>query len=80
MGAVIAPICFLGGPILTRAAWYTAGTYEYYLNYGTNFNALKNIGSLLYSLFHIFVQVWLAGYQPSQRVLQVINFYTWVVH
>ncbi|CAB3230807.1 unnamed protein product [Arctia plantaginis] len=25
MGAVIAPICFLGGPILTRAAWYTAG-------------------------------------------------------
>ena len=35
MGAVIAPICFLGGPILTRAAWYTAGTYEYYLNYGT---------------------------------------------
>lgn len=22
MGAVIAPICFLGGPILTRAAWY----------------------------------------------------------
>ncbi|XP_075992492.1 growth hormone-inducible transmembrane protein-like [Anticarsia gemmatalis] len=25
MGAVIAPICFLGGPVLTRAAWYTAG-------------------------------------------------------
>ncbi|XP_049867723.1 growth hormone-inducible transmembrane protein-like [Pectinophora gossypiella] len=25
MGAVIAPLCFLGGPILTRAAWYTAG-------------------------------------------------------
>lgn len=25
MGAVIAPICFLGGPILIRAAWYTAG-------------------------------------------------------
>ncbi|CAG4998379.1 unnamed protein product [Parnassius apollo] len=25
MGAVIAPICFLGGPILMRAAWYTAG-------------------------------------------------------
>jgi len=25
IGAVIAPICFLGGPILTRAAWYTAG-------------------------------------------------------
>jgi len=25
MGAVIAPICFLGGPILYRAAWYTAG-------------------------------------------------------
>lgn len=25
MGAVIAPMCFLGGPILTRAAWYTAG-------------------------------------------------------
>lgn len=24
MGAVIAPICFLGGPILIRAAWYTA--------------------------------------------------------
>ncbi|GBP76686.1 Growth hormone-inducible transmembrane protein [Eumeta japonica] len=25
MGAVIAPMCFLGGPILMRAAWYTAG-------------------------------------------------------
>lgn len=25
LGAVIAPLCFLGGPILTRAAWYTAG-------------------------------------------------------
>jgi len=25
MGTVIAPICFLGGPILYRAAWYTAG-------------------------------------------------------
>jgi len=25
MGAVVAPICFLGGPLLTRAAWYTAG-------------------------------------------------------
>merc|ERR1711994_986432 len=24
-GAGIAPICLLGGPILTRAAWYTAG-------------------------------------------------------
>merc|ERR1711993_33205 len=22
---VLAPMCFLGGPILTRAAWYTAG-------------------------------------------------------
>lgn len=25
LGAVVAPICLLGGPILTRAAWYTAG-------------------------------------------------------
>ncbi|XP_026468682.1 growth hormone-inducible transmembrane protein-like isoform X1 [Ctenocephalides felis] len=25
VGAVIAPICLLGGPLLTRAAWYTAG-------------------------------------------------------
>jgi len=25
IGAVIAPMCMLGGPILTRAAWYTAG-------------------------------------------------------
>ncbi|BES88983.1 UPF0005 [Nesidiocoris tenuis] len=25
MGAVIAPMCFMGGPILVRAAWYTAG-------------------------------------------------------
>lgn len=25
LGAVIAPLCFIGGPILTRAAWYTAG-------------------------------------------------------
>ena len=25
VGAVVAPICLLGGPILTRAAWYTAG-------------------------------------------------------
>ncbi|XP_055614405.1 growth hormone-inducible transmembrane protein-like [Uranotaenia lowii] len=25
LGAVIAPICFVGGPILVRAAWYTAG-------------------------------------------------------
>lgn len=25
VGAVIAPICVLGGPLLVRAAWYTAG-------------------------------------------------------
>jgi len=25
LGAVIAPLCFVGGPILLRAAWYTAG-------------------------------------------------------
>ncbi|XP_046401946.1 growth hormone-inducible transmembrane protein [Ischnura elegans] len=25
VGAVIAPLCFLGGPILIRAMWYTAG-------------------------------------------------------
>ncbi|CAL1280865.1 unnamed protein product [Larinioides sclopetarius] len=25
MGAVVAPLCFLGGPLLMRAAWYTAG-------------------------------------------------------
>ncbi|GIX87630.1 growth hormone-inducible transmembrane protein [Caerostris darwini] len=25
MGAVVAPVCFLGGPIIMRAAWYTAG-------------------------------------------------------
>ncbi|XP_066254791.1 growth hormone-inducible transmembrane protein-like [Euwallacea similis] len=25
MGAMVAPLCFLGGPILIRAAWYTAG-------------------------------------------------------
>jgi len=25
IGCVVAPLCFLGGPILTRAAWYTAG-------------------------------------------------------
>ena len=25
MGAVIAPLCFIGGPIMLRAAWYTAG-------------------------------------------------------
>merc|ERR1711997_233674 len=25
IGGVIAPICLLGGPIITRAAWYTAG-------------------------------------------------------
>lgn len=25
MGLMLAPICFLGGPILIRAAWYTAG-------------------------------------------------------
>jgi len=25
IGAVIAPLCFLGGPVLTRAAYYTAG-------------------------------------------------------
>ncbi|RZF37530.1 hypothetical protein LSTR_LSTR008568 [Laodelphax striatellus] len=25
IGAVIAPICFAGGPLLIRAAWYTAG-------------------------------------------------------
>ncbi|GMT25946.1 hypothetical protein PFISCL1PPCAC_17243 [Pristionchus fissidentatus] len=25
MGAVLAPLCFLGGPVLMRAAWYTAG-------------------------------------------------------
>jgi hypothetical protein len=25
VAAVVAPICMLGGPILTRAAWYTAG-------------------------------------------------------
>ena len=25
MGALLAPLCFLGGPLLIRAAWYTAG-------------------------------------------------------
>jgi len=25
LGAVVAPLCFLGGPLLIRAAWYTAG-------------------------------------------------------
>lgn len=25
MGAMLAPMCLLGGPILTRAAWYTLG-------------------------------------------------------
>ncbi|KAJ8972584.1 hypothetical protein NQ314_000112 [Rhamnusium bicolor] len=25
MGAILAPMCFLGGPLLIRAAWYTAG-------------------------------------------------------
>lgn len=25
MGAMIAPMCYLGGPILMRAAWYTLG-------------------------------------------------------
>ena len=25
VGAVIAPLCFVGGPIMLRAAWYTAG-------------------------------------------------------
>ncbi|XP_026681467.1 growth hormone-inducible transmembrane protein-like [Diaphorina citri] len=25
VGAVVAPICFIGGPVLIRAAWYTAG-------------------------------------------------------
>lgn len=25
MGAMLAPLCILGGPALIRAAWYTAG-------------------------------------------------------
>lgn len=25
MGAMLAPLCFMGGPLLVRAAWYTAG-------------------------------------------------------
>lgn len=25
MGAVLAPLCFVGGPVLVRAAWYTLG-------------------------------------------------------
>lgn len=25
MGAILAPVCFVGGPVLMRAAWYTAG-------------------------------------------------------
>ncbi|KAK6748569.1 hypothetical protein RB195_001286 [Necator americanus] len=25
MGAVLAPMCYIGGPVLMRAAWYTAG-------------------------------------------------------
>jgi growth hormone-inducible transmembrane protein len=25
IGAVVAPLCFVGGPIMLRAAWYTAG-------------------------------------------------------
>ena len=25
MGAVVAPLTMLGGPLLVRAAWYTAG-------------------------------------------------------
>lgn len=25
LGAVLAPLCVIGGPVLMRAAWYTAG-------------------------------------------------------
>jgi len=25
LGAVVAPVCFIGGPLVVRAAWYTAG-------------------------------------------------------
>lgn len=25
LGAVVAPLCFIGGPLIVRAAWYTAG-------------------------------------------------------
>lgn len=25
VGAVVAPLCLMGGPILVRAAWYTVG-------------------------------------------------------
>jgi hypothetical protein len=25
LGAILAPLCFMGGPALMRAAWYTAG-------------------------------------------------------
>lgn len=25
LGAMLAPMCFMGGPLLIRAAWYTAG-------------------------------------------------------
>jgi hypothetical protein len=25
LGAILAPLCYMGGPALMRAAWYTAG-------------------------------------------------------
>lgn len=34
MGAVLAPLVFVGGPVLFRAAWYTAGLVGGKLKWG----------------------------------------------
>ena len=32
VGTVLAPMCFLGGPILTRAAWYTGNVHDSFVH------------------------------------------------
>lgn len=64
MGAVLAPMCMLGGPLLIRAAWYTAGVVGGLSTIAVSRDKAKTLKSNI----------------PDFRfVLQVKNFCTWVV-
>lgn len=52
MGAVLAPLCYLGGPVLIRAAWYTAGIVAGNILSLSLHNILLQVSLPLPSLLH----------------------------
>lgn len=50
MGAMLAPMCFLGGPLLIRAAWYTAGIVGGLSTVAVSFFTLEYSRNCLYTL------------------------------